>query len=110
MVEDFISKVEELIEDNEYWGDVDSFDLEKPFALPLIEKPDNDNWRFPVDFDKWSTEYWFSQSTALFFGQLKFPKNEDITIQVFPSMGAPFSLGVGVGMSTIESGPWNLEK
>ena len=87
VLEDFISKVEERTEDNEYWGDIDSFDLEKPFALPLIEKPDDENWRFSVDFDKWNTDYWFSESTALFFGQLKFPKNDDITIEVFPSMG-----------------------
>jgi hypothetical protein len=38
-MEDFKNKVAEISEDNEYWGDIDSFNLEAPFQLPTVQQP-----------------------------------------------------------------------
>ena len=39
IMEDFKNKVAEISEDNEYWGDIDSFNLEAPFQLPTVQQP-----------------------------------------------------------------------
>lgn len=87
IIGDFIDKVEEKSEENEYWGDVDSFNLEAPFQLPTIQQPNESEWRFSVPFDAWNVDYWYSDSTALFFGKLEFASNSNIDVEICPSMG-----------------------
>jgi hypothetical protein len=87
IVKEFIETFENKSEEYEYWGDVESFDLDSPFPLPLISKPESQNWRFSIPFDDWNVDFWFSDSTALFFGHLEFSSNEKILVEVCPSMG-----------------------
>jgi hypothetical protein len=87
IMEDFKNKVAEISEDNEYWGDIDSFDLEAPFQLPTVQQPNESEWRFSVPFDDWNVDYWYSDSTAIFFGKLEFASNPNIDVEICPSMG-----------------------
>lgn len=88
IAKEFIEILQERAEHYEYDGDVNSFDLQESFNMPTITQISLDNgWRFPIEFDDYSSEYWYKPSLALFVGGLEFKASAKIEARVYPMIG-----------------------
>lgn len=67
----------------------EGFDPTLLLPRPRILDPNarDTSWRSCVAFDEHTTEYWFSDSTALFFAYAKWGSLPELGCQLFPSLG-----------------------